>query len=287
MDIAPTLSILIVNYKTPEMTKACLDSVAHCAAGVSHEVIVADNDSRDGSLEFLAQSHPGARLLAMGHNAGFGAANNRAADLARGRYLLLLNNDATLRDDTLPRLIETLESDPAIGIVGPEIHYPDGRFQLSCGPDIGLWNELVMKHFARRLARRIQRGPALQRVDWVSGACMLIPRDLYKRVGGFDETFFLYMEDADLCRRLRRLGFCILLDRRAIVHHHLGETTSRSRDDLLPAIKRGQLHYYAVHKSRITRQILRLYLYLRFRWNRSLPAAVKKNLLTVIRRSHP
>lgn len=285
MDTPPTLSILIVNYKTPKMTRACLDSITQFAGGIDHEVIVVDNHSQDESADIILKSHPEVAYISMDRNAGFGAANNRAAEAARGRYLLLLNNDAFLTDHSLSRLITTLEENPDIAAVGPEIRYPDGRFQLSCGSDLSLTSEFFMKHHNARLANRIQQGPLVVSVDWISGACMLIPRTLYTQVGGFDETFFLYIEDADLCRRLRKLGYRIVLDRRALVHHHLGESTVQSRITLLPAIKRGHLHYYAVHNSRFSLLLLKVYLILRCRWSRSLPAAVKKELMDIIRRS--
>lgn len=283
MQSAPELSILIVNFNSGRLTLDCLASISRHAARLSHEVIVADNGSQDGSAELIERHDPGVKLLRLQENLGFGAASNRAAAMATGRYLLLLNNDALLLENSLDPLLDDLRQDPAIGIVGPEIRFPDGRFQLSCGPDHGIVSEFFMKHFAARYSRRIQRGPQRQIVDWVSGAAMLLSAELYRRVGGFDEAFFLYMEDADLCRRVRKLGLRVLLDRRGTVIHLLGETTGRDKGKLLPAIKRGQLHYYARHNGRLSCLLLKSYLFLRYRWDGSLPPPLRQSLLDTIR----
>lgn len=284
MEPEPILSIIIVNYNSGQMTLMCLDSIQKHAAHISHEVIIADNASKDGSPELITRKHPEVLFLPLKDNLGFGVANNRAAAFARGKYLLLLNNDALLLENSLDPLLATVQNDSSIGVVGPEIHYPDGRFQLSCGPDLSLFGELLMKHFSRWYSRMIQKGPALQQVDWISGAAMLIPAVVYRQVNGFDETFFLYMEDADLCRRIRTLGFSILLNRRSIVQHHQGESTSAVKTQLLPAIKRGHLHYYTRYNSRFSKKVLKWYLYLQFRLNRQIPPDINKQLMDIIRR---
>lgn len=280
----PTLSIIIVNFNSGRMILECLDSIKKHAAHIPHEVIIADNDSTDGSPELIIRNHPEVRLLRLETNLGFGAANNRAAAMSGGRYLFLLNNDAVLQENSLSPLLDALKSDHSIGIIGPEIHYPDGRFQLSSGPDLTLSGELIMKHFARWYSRRIEKGPDIQAVDWISGAAMMIPADVYRLVNGFDETFFLYMEDADLCKRIRNQGFRVILDRRCTVLHHLGKTTSSIKSRLLPEIKKGQLHYYSRHNSRFSKKILRFYLYLLYRWDRKLPAEIHRKLMDIIRR---
>ncbi len=285
MDSERPLSIIIVNYNSGRLTLDSLDSIRRHASHLDHEVIVVDNASQDKSPDLIEAHYPEAHLLRMESNLGFGAANNRGAAVARAKYLLLLNNDAILLENSLTPLIETLQKDPSIGVIGPEIHYPDGRFQISSGPDATIFNEFVMKHLPFMQQRRIQNGPDQQSVDWISGAAMMIPAEIYRAVGGFDETFFLYMEDADLCRRIRSMGYRTVFNRTATIVHSLGETTSRVKNSLLPAIKRGHLHYYAKHNSRLSLLLLRAYLFLRYRWDKTLPPETHDSLMNIIRRT--
>ena len=116
---------------------------------------------------------------------------------------------------------------------------------------------------------------------------MMIPAHIYQRIGGFDERYFLYMEDADLCRRIRKLGYRVVLNRRSLVLHHLGQTTSRIRSELLPAVKRGQLLYYACHNSRLSHFLLKIYLSFQFLGRRSLSPEIHRQIKDVIKRSKP
>lgn len=281
------LSFIVVNYNSGRCTLDCLESIRRHAACVPHEIIVVDNASTDGSADLIEQTFPNLLLLRLEKNQGFGAGNNRGAAHARGRYLFLLNNDALLTETAIPPLMDCLESDRSIAVAGPEIHYPDGRYQLSSGRDHNLWREFITKFFSSWRSRLLQKGPWLQSVDWVSGAAMMIPAHIYQRIGGFDERYFLYMEDADLCRRIRKLGYRVVLNRRSLVLHHLGQTTSRIRSELLPAVKRGQLLYYACHNSRLSHFLLKIYLSFQFLGRRSLSPEIHRQIKDVIKRSKP
>lgn len=278
------LSIIIVNYNSGPMIVDCLESIKKHAAHIRHEVIVVDNASQDDSADLIEKHFPEVQLNRSDTNLGFGAANNRAARVAKGRFLLFLNNDAFLLEGSLDPMMESLQNDSTIGVIGPEIRYPDGRFQLSSGPDITLFNEFVMKHLSNWRQNRLRKGPLVQTVDWISGACMMIPADVFHQVNGFDETFFLYMEDADLCKRIRNSGYKIILNRTSTVIHCLGKTTSKTKSTLLPTIKRGHLHYYAQHNSAFSLLILRIYLYLRYRFDSSMTPETHKTLMETIRR---
>lgn len=214
--VPPVLTVLIVNYNGRHLLDACLASVA-ANVSVSHEVVVVDNASHDGSAEYLARVHPHVVLVRNERNAGFAGGNNVGARHARGRLLLLLNTDTIVRGPIAP-LVAMFERDSALGALGCRLVYGDGRQQESIGYEPTLvrlplsWLPLGPLLPRTPVARRtVPAADAVYRtgspaVDWVSGAFLMTPRAEYARLGGLDETFFMYMEDADYCRRVRDAG---------------------------------------------------------------------------------
>jgi len=245
------VSVVLVNYNGGELLRRPLESLA-VYAGPDVEVVVADNASSDGSPEWVEDAFAGVRVLRLGENLGFGAANNRAVAATTGEHVLLLNPDAWLADaEALPRLVEALDADSRLGLVAPRLRYPDGRWQFEWAPETGVLGEALQQmrnpfegrwwnHRLLPPLLRVLTGPG-----WTSAACMLVRRTAFEEVGGFDEGFFLYFEDVDLSRRMRLAGWSMRTVWAARVVHVKG--FSRGTESEL-AYRRSQLRYYRKHR---------------------------------------
>lgn len=214
-----TLSIIIVNWNTCEITRKCLESVRERVACADCEVIVVDNASSDASVEMIRTEFPEVSLIVNGENLGFGRANNQGMRVARGRYFLLLNSDTVVIDGSIQRLVSLMESSPQIGIAGCKLLFEDLTLQGSCArfPSIklALLEDLMLYKF---LSRRRQGEVLLngywahdrtRDVDAVWGAAMLVRRKVFNDTTGFDERIFMYGEDLEWCMRVRDLGWRI------------------------------------------------------------------------------
>lgn len=217
---ARDLSVVIVNWNTKERLRACLTSLADHLGAVDHEVIVVDNASDDGSTGMVAGEFPWVRLIRNAKNLGFGAANNQAMSMARGRWLLLLNSDTMLLDDSVARLFNRLDAGPGdIGVAQCRLRFPDGRLQHSAYRFPRLWLVWFEAFGLYKLLPKSRAGELLlggywdygreRNVDWVSGAFMLLPREVFTETGGFDEHIFMYGEDLEWSYRIAERGWRI------------------------------------------------------------------------------
>jgi hypothetical protein len=249
----PQVSIIIVNYNTRALTEACLRSIEAQVRGVSHEVVLVDNASSDGSAEMVRERFPAVRLIENPCNLGFGVANNIGAGVARGEHLMLLNSDAELLSDSASALLEFLRAHPLAAAVGPRVLLPDGRRQPMITGDLpGLRAVRNDALFLSRLApgffpgiHHDEPGESVAEVGWISGVCMMIRRDAWEQVGGFDPSYFMYCEDIDLCRRFRQRGWTIVhLDDAAIRHHNGG--SSKSAQQKLRSKLMQQRHFLSL-----------------------------------------
>lgn len=233
----PRVSALIVNYRSYDETSRCLASLGPASPEI--ECIVVDHATDPDALAGLRRAHPQVLFAAGNENPGFGAGINRAARLARGRLLLVLNPDTIVGPDVIDTLSAWIDTRHDTALVGPLVHAADGSIEASARAFPG-WSTVFG---GRRswLSRRWPSNPLSRRnlltgsdvvnpidVDWVSGVCMLIRREAFEAVGGFDERFFLYWEDADLCRRLKQAGWRIAYHPGCRVVH-LGGRSSRHR----------------------------------------------------------
>ncbi len=231
------VSVIIVSFNTCDVTCRCLECLRGDLQGLEAEVIVVDNASTDGSVEAIRKAFPDVRVIASERNLGFGAANNLAMRQARGRYFLLLNSDAFVRPGTIRTLMEELEDGPEVGVVGPKLLNEDGSTQRSCFryPTPGrAWLETlrVARWFKPRSPlgdyRRWAHDEACE-VDWAVGACLLLRREVFEQVGGFDERFFLYAEETDWQKRIREAGWSIRFTPRAELTHLGGASGASDR----------------------------------------------------------
>lgn len=232
----PAVSIIIVSFNTVELLGACLHAVyAHSAA--AHEVIVVDNDSRDGSAGMVRARYPQVVLIEAGANLGFGAANNLAVARARHAHVMLLNSDAMLQSDTASALAGYLEQHPDVACVAPRVVLPGSgavqpkTFGFHPTPRrvgmqaLGL-NRLLPRSALFAGVDGAHRWDTAMSVGWVSGVCMLMRTRDFIECGGFDQRFFMYCEDVELCMKLAPRGRIVLLDRHDVIH--IGGASSRS-----------------------------------------------------------
>jgi len=225
------VAAVVVNYNTRDHLLVCLRSLR--ADGLT-QVVVVDNASADGSVDALRQSDPEAVVLSMTSNLGFGTAANRGVTVAGAEYVLILNPDTVVEPGTTKVLAEALDRDPRLAIVGPRMENVDGSLYPSarCFPNLVdaaghafLGFVLPSNPYTRRYRMLDWDHTGPGQVDWVGGACLLVRRWAFESVGGFDEAYFMYAEDVDLCWRLRREGWRIGYEPGGRVMHSLGASS--------------------------------------------------------------
>ncbi len=215
----PLVSVIIPVHGKWSFTRQCLVSIEAHRPSVPFEVIVVDDASPDDTAEYLAAS-PGVRLVGTEGNRGFVGACNLGASIARGRYLVFLNNDTEVQPGWLDELVDTVDLDDRIGLVGAKLVYPDGRLQ-ECGAIV--WRDGTGWNYGRGDDPNLPQYQVVRDVDYCSGAALLVRRELFERVGGFDDRFApAYYEDTDLAFAIRAAGHRTVVQPRAVVVHHEG-----------------------------------------------------------------
>jgi GT2 family glycosyltransferase len=248
----PEVAAVIVHYRTPDRTVRAARSVAETAPGVP--VAIVDNGSRDSIASRLAAEVPGARVFVEEENRGYGAACNRGARETAGPFVLFLNSDTSVTPGAVAELAAALERDPRAGAVGPRLINPDGSLQPSIQRLPTPWRIFCESSGLAALSggRGFLRGHTKTREDHgrsgavtaLKGAALLVRRSAFEEVGGFDESFFLYAEEADLLARLSARGHRILYEPRARVMHEGGGSGG---DALFGEVHAGLRRYVAKH----------------------------------------
>jgi GT2 family glycosyltransferase len=266
----PLVSIILVNYNGADVIVECLRSLHQFLHTIPFEVIVIDNASQDGSPNLIENNFPQVQLLREQKNWGFGTGNNIAAKVAAGEFLFLLNTDTQLISDILPPLVMQMERSPDVGIIGPKLLNPDGSLQLSTAWTISIAGEyktlqqLKTYEDPQHQAVVEQKFDAAQEVDIVVGAAFLIRKSLFDQLGGFDETFFMYFEESDLCQRAKELGWKILYTPEVSLIHVRGHSVDKVSDRMVLEYRKSQLYYYQKHRPLWEQIFLRIYLLLKF-----------------------
>lgn len=257
-DVSPDVSIVIVNWNTRDLLRGCLASVA-AQTRAAHEVIVVDNASTDGSPAMVRDEFPGVVLVANTDNRGFAGANNQGLRLARGRHLLLLNPDTIVLDHAIDRMLAWLALHPDVGCVGCQVLEGPGVLQRTCFADPGPLNLAIVELGLMRLAPRLPFFGRPWYLDWdrrsqrdvdvVSGMFMLVPRPVMDRVGLLDDAFFIYAEEADWCRRIRKAGWrCVFVPEAQIIHLDGGsKSTAQIRSKMHVQMQKSHLIYARKH----------------------------------------
>jgi GT2 family glycosyltransferase len=268
------LAVVIVNYDTGPYLERCLTSLQTHRGDLVADVLVIDNASRDGS-HLAAAAHPGVRLIENPTNTFLSPAWNQGARETTAPYLLFLNPDAEIVDGTLAGYVRTAREHPRAAIVGPMIRNPDGSVYASgrrFPSVIDAAFHAIISPFTRAnpFTRRYEMDgwdrTTEREVDWVSGACMLMPREAYEAVGGFDEDFPLFAEELDIATRLRDAGRTVLFTPEVEVLHAIGVSRGKSRRMSLMH-SRSIYRYYAKHRAagwrRLTLPLARAWLRVR------------------------
>jgi GT2 family glycosyltransferase len=253
------LSIIIVSFNARADLERCLESLHAAPPAASHDILVVDNGSSDGSAD-AARRWPNVRVIETGANLGFSRANNVGIRASRSELLLLLNSDTVVPAGAVDRLMAELDRHPDVAVVGPRLVDAGGRAELSFGRMIGPINELRQQWRARGRVDAFTR--QRQYPDWVSGACLLVRRADAEAVGLLDERYFMYAEDVDFCAAIRARGRHILFTPDVEVVHVRGRSAASAPKVTEQAYRSSQLAFYAKHHP-FWVPLLRLYLRLR------------------------
>lgn len=249
--MALDLSIIIVSFNTKKLTEECLSSVIRSLkeAKLTWEIILVDNVSTDGTREMLKKKFPMVRTVLNDENVGFGKGNNQGIRMSKGEYILLLNSDTIVLNNSIGKLVSYGRQHPN-AFIGPKLLNPDRSPQSSCGPFFSLpvvFASLFLKGDYIGLTR--WSPTRARKVDWVSGACILAPKKLFMQDLLFDEKIFMYMEEIDLLMRARKKGYPTYFYPRSLIVHLGAASSTNKRKGPVLNIYRGFLYLYRKHGS--------------------------------------
>lgn len=257
----PVVSFLIVNYKVADLVHQSIQSIEEHVK-TPYEIIIVDNASEDGSVESLMGYYDHTRVIASERNLGFGAGNNLAYKYAKGEYIFLLNPDTLLTDDSVDRMIAYLKNSSTTGLVAPKLLYEDGTLQRSIRKFYSYYGSLIDNRFMNPIIARFPQItkwlPGLidhnksQQIEWAKGAALLIKREVIEQIGLFDEDFWIYGEEMDLCYRIGEAGWDkIFLNSCSIIHLE-GKSTIQSSTRMFLMNYKGMYLFLKKHFSRKT-----------------------------------
>jgi GT2 family glycosyltransferase len=226
------LSVVIVNYCTERLTVTCVESILKWHIADKNQIVVVDNASPDGSFSRLRAKLEGIKVISSGTNGGCSFGVDFGAQEVSGEYLLILNPDTRFVDDSAKAAIDFMDKNPDVGLVGLELIYPDGRRQFSTRHFYSVLDIIARRSPLGRhwpLKNRVNKHLMISawdsglpfEADWIMGTGLIIRRDLFQRIGGMDDSYFLYMEDVDLCARVWLAGARVMCVPNArLVHDH-------------------------------------------------------------------
>jgi GT2 family glycosyltransferase/lipopolysaccharide/colanic/teichoic acid biosynthesis glycosyltransferase len=255
------LSVIIVNYNVRDFLNNALVSISKALQGLDSEIFVVDNASDDGSGDFIRKHFPAVHLIENRRNIGFAAANNIALTKAAGKYIVLVNPDTLVQEDTFQTLLDAFKTFPDAGMIGCKILNPDGTLQLACRRSfptpwvaftkiIGLSTLFPNSHLFARYNLSYLDPEKSYEVDAVSGSFMMIRREVYEQIGGLDENFFMYGEDLDWCYRVQKAGWKVRYVPLTQIIHYKGESTRRSDIDELKLFYSAMSLFVRKHHTR-------------------------------------
>ena len=255
------VSILIVSYNVSELLNSCITSLLRFENNNNFEINVLENASQDGSLMMLQRfeaNYPNIKISASSKNVGFARGNNLLIPDTTYDYVLFLNPDTEIfEENTIGKLVDFLESNHTIGVIGPKIVYGDGRIQYSCGEMPTILNTLLgvlsLPNFFPAIFGKYRYGDwahdEKREVVWISGACLLIRGKAVRELGGFDPDLIMYAEDVDLCLRMREKGYKIVYYPDAVIKHYEGQSSKKARKSSVISGFKSYIHFYKKHKG--------------------------------------
>ena len=264
---SPGLSVIILSWNVRDLLRACLASLP--LADPQVEIIVVEAASGDGSAEMVRVEFPSVNLIASAENLGYTRGNNLGLRAARGRYLLILNPDTEIMGDALAQMLAYMDAHPTVGLLGPQMLYPDGTVQstrrrfpmLATSFFESIWlqpiapRSLLDHYYARDLA-----DDAVAEVDWVVGAALLVRREAYEQVGGLDEGFFMYSEELDWCRRMKAAGWQVVYFPPARLVHHEAKSSAQVPAATHIRFNTSKVRYYRKYYGPLAAEALRWFL---------------------------
>ena len=254
------LSIVIVNWKTKELTAAAIASVFEQTKALLFEVILIDNNSADGSVDALRAQFPQITIVENAANLGFGKANNQGMRLAKGEYIMLLNSDTVVLDQALEKMVTYLDSHPDVMMAGPKVLNADRTLQHACRrqlptPTSSFYHLFgLVKIFRRNAQVNAYKGynreaNVTEPVEALSGAAMMFRRQVFEVTGGFDEQFFMYAEDLDLSKQVHDRGWKTMFLHTAEIVHYGGASSKKRRSQSIMNFYEAMWLYYRKHWS--------------------------------------
>lgn len=236
----PELSVLIVNWNTKDLLDKCLESVYAHTNNLAIEIFVVDNASTDGSVEMVQSKYPNVNLIINKENVGFARANNQAISGSKGRYVLLLNSDTVVLNNTLYEMVKFMDEHPDAGIGGCKLLNPDYTLQLSChrypSPS-NIFSIILLLIIKGNGVMRKFKYNRIKEVDSVSGACLIIRRGTIAEIGLLDERFFLYAEESDWCLRAKRKGWKVYFIPQGSVIHYERQSHKKIPKEVISEIR--------------------------------------------------
>lgn len=255
------VSILVVNYNTCQLTVDCLRSVYASKTEYRYEVILIDNNSSDDSVAVISEQFPQARLIENMQNTGFAKANNQGMEIAQGRYILLLNSDTIVQQDTLQTMVAFMDNNPLTGAAGCKVILPNGSLDKACRR--GLPTPSASFYYAFGFSKLFPNSPRFNQyqlgyrdpdqeypVDCLVGAFMLVRREMVEQVGGLDEDFFMYGEDIDWCYRIKQAGWGIHYYPRTQIIHVKGGSARKRPVKIIYEFHRAMILFHRKHYRR-------------------------------------
>lgn len=265
----PDLSIIIVSWNVRELLRQCLLSIRQNQGGLQVEIIVVDSASADGSVEMVREAFPDVVLIDCQENVGFPRGNNLGIAAANGRYLLILNPDTEIVGDALPQMVTYMQAHPDVGVLGPQLLYPDSTIQSSRRRFPTLRTAFFESTWLQPYAPKTVLDhyyaadlpdDELAEVDWVMGAAMLLPADVVTAVGGMDPGYFMYSEELDWCKRIKAAGWRVIYFPQAKIIHHEGKSSEQAIAARHINFNRAKLRYYRKYHGRLATLLLRIFL---------------------------
>jgi GT2 family glycosyltransferase len=264
------ISVIIVNWNTKELLLECIKSIENNINNSKIEIIVIDNASNDGSVQALNEYFPDVKLIQNVENLGFARANNIGIKASVGHYICLVNSDVTILPGCFKELIQYMEENPSVGIIGPRILWPDLTLQDSCRKFPGLWNNFCESLYLNRLFQKSDffcgehmmffDHASIKKVDGLVGAFLMVRKTALEEVGLFDEQYFIYSEETDLCKRFWKLGWEIVFFPDAQIIHYGRASSSKDPMRFSLAQYDSKVKYWKKHHNSFTVTLFFLFL---------------------------
>ncbi len=262
------ISVIIVQYNNSRLTHTAIESfIKHHTC--NYEIILVDNGSTEQNAVEFTKDIPNIKLICLDNNLGFGKANNLAVQKSSGDILLFLNNDTLTTSEFITKIESEFNKDSSIGIIGPKLYNLDGSLQLSYGKLPSLFMEFADKLFyslvdkKNKLVLNYLKKKYLKKeiTGWVTGAALFIKKKLFLELNGFDESFFMYFEDKDLCKRVNDSGDkVVFFPESSLIHLRGASLNEPNREFLNKKYRESQILYYKKHKTKLEQVLLKAYL---------------------------